>query len=245
MIIRIGEFGGTMSDVGVVIADNRPFVRSGLKSVLGDEPGFVVLGEADNLHQAIELSRDVRPSVVVVSSLIQPVGVGGTSLARFRELSPPPGVLVLSPTADDHARRAVDAGAAGLLLEQCSPGVMRAALRMVADGYTLLAPAPLHSGRRGVHSRVHRGSDPELLATLTQREFDVFELVARGRSNIEICKALSLSRNTVKSHMRSLLLKLGLRNRVETVIYAYGSGLPAYRLIDRRELGSQSPSAGG
>jgi DNA-binding NarL/FixJ family response regulator len=229
-----------MSEVSVLIADDRPFVRSGLKSVLRDEPGFVIVGEADTIYQAIELSRDVRPSVVVLGSMIRPVGVGGPWIARFRDLSPPPGVLVLSPAADDYVRRALDAGAAGLLLEQCSPEVMRAALRMVADGYTLLAPAPRPEGRCAPASRV----DPGLLATLTEREFDVFELVARGRTNIEICKALSLSRNTVKSHMRGLLLKLGLRNRMETIIYAYQSGLPAYRLVDRPESRGAARNAG-
>lgn len=223
-----------MSDVSVVIVDNRPFVRSGLKSVLDGEPGFAVVGEADDLRHAIELSRHVRPAVVVVSSLIQPVGMDGPSLAWFRDLSPPPGVLVLSSAADDQARRALDAGAAGLVLEQCSPGVMRAALRMVAAGYTLLAPAPPRCHQ--VHGWTNRSSDRDLLATLTQREFDVFELVACGRTNIEICKALSLSGNTVKSHMRSLLLKLGLRNRVETVIYAQKLGLPKHRVMYRREL---------
>lgn len=215
-----------MSEVSVLIADDRPFVRSGLKSIIVDDPEFVVVGEADTMHQAFELSRVAHPAVVVVSSQIQPAGVGSLGIARFRDLSPPPGVLVLAATANDHVRQAVDAGAAGLLLEQCSPEVMRAALRMVADGYTLLTPPPLPQTRDGgAQTRADRG----LLATLTQREFDVFELVARGRTNIEICKALSLSRNTVKSHMRSLLLKLGLRNRVEAIIYAYELGLP-YRL---------------
>jgi DNA-binding NarL/FixJ family response regulator len=210
-----------MRDIRVLLVDDRPFVRTGLRSVLAGYPDIEVVGEAASLDRTLNLGREVRPSVIVVNwQLIDADLAGG--IGALRRLSSRPQVLVLTSSLDDHAYRALHGGATGLLFEQSNHHVIVSALRMAAAGYLMVAqPGPSGNGSPYAPPRTVRHP----LDQVTQRELDVLEHIARGRSNAEISAVLTLSPNTVKTHVCNLLVKLGLHNRVALVIYAYDVGL--------------------
>jgi DNA-binding NarL/FixJ family response regulator len=227
-----------MPDIRVLLVDDRPFVRTGLRSVLAGYPDIEIVGEAASLDRTLNLGAESRPSVIVVNRQLIDADLAG-GISSLRRLSPRPQVLVLTSCLDDDAHRAVHAGATGLLFEQSNHHVIVSALRMAAAGYLMLAQQgpPGNGAPHGPQPRAVRHP----LDQVTQRELDVLEHIAQGRSNAEISAMLTLSPNTVKTHVCSLLVKLGLRNRVALVIYAYEVGLvpspePATpdRLRDRR-----------
>ena len=208
----------------VVVADDHALVRSGVVGVL-EGGGLQVVGEAADGQEAVEQALATRPDVVVMDvRMPRTDGIEGTR--RLRRLAEPPAVLVLTTfDLDEYVFRALEAGAAGFLLKDAAPDRLVDAVRTVAQGEALLAPAVT---RRLIERYLQEppaapGSDPA--ADLSPREREVWQLLARGLSNTEIAAALVVTEATVKAHVTRLLAKLGVRDRVQAVVRAYESGL--------------------
>ena len=213
----------------VLIADDQALVRVGLRKILEAEPDTTVAGEAEDGQQAIAEARRLRPDVVLMD-IRMPVLDGIEATRRIVASGPGTRVLVLTTFGlDTYVYDALRAGASGFMLKDAPPEEIAAAVRIVASGEALLAPAIT----RAVIEEFARQSpappspQPQAVEELTPREREVFDLLARGRSNPEICEALVISEATAKTHVARILQKLGLRDRVQAVIYAYETGLVA------------------
>ena len=213
----------------VLIADDQALVRVGLRKILEAEPDTTVAGEAEDGQQAIAEARRLRPDVVLMD-IRMPVLDGIEATRRIVAAGPGTRVLVLTTFGlDTYVYDALRAGASGFMLKDAPPEEIAAAVRIVASGEALLAPAIT----RAVIEEFARQSpappspQPQAVEELTPREREVFDLLARGRSNPEICEALVISEATAKTHVARILQKLGLRDRVQAVIYAYETGLVA------------------
>jgi DNA-binding NarL/FixJ family response regulator len=213
--------------VRVLIADDQALVRSGFRKLLEAEPGIEVVAEAADGLEAIEKARLNRPHVVLMD-IRMPRLDGLQAAARIvATTSPSPRILMLTTyDLDEYIFEALKAGASGFLLKDSPAEELVAAIHVVAAGEALLAPSVT---RRLIEAfiSVPRVS-PEAkvqLDGLTARETEVLHLLARGLSNAEIAAELYLGEATVKSHVGSLLMKLGLRDRVQAVVLAYESGL--------------------
>ncbi len=214
-------------NVRVLIADDQALVRSGFRKLLEAEPGIEVVAEASDGLEAIEKARLHRPDVVLMDIRMPRVD-GLQAAARIVALTnPTPRILVLTTyDLDEYIFEALTAGASGFLLKDSPPEELIAAIRIVVAGEALLAPAVT---RRLIEAFVSMPRvSPQArrqLDGLTARETEVLHLVARGLSNAEIAAELHLGGATVKSHVGNLLMKLGLRDRVQAVVLAYESGL--------------------
>jgi DNA-binding NarL/FixJ family response regulator len=213
--------------IRVLIADDQPLIRTGLRILLGSQEGIEVVGEASTGGAAVAESARLAPHVVVMD-IRMPGTDGIQATAQVIRQPGAPRVLVLTTyDTDEYVYDALAAGASGFLLKDAQPEKLIEGVRVVAAGDALLAPAVT---RRliglfvtGAHPRARR--DDVRLDTLTEREREVFGLVAQGMSNAEISAALHVSGNTTKTHVARVLAKLGLRDRVHAVIFAYQSGL--------------------
>lgn len=214
--------------IKIAIADDQELVRSGIRMILEGEPDMQVVGEAASGQQAFELVQQ-EPVDVLLMDVRMP---GEDGIAATRRILAEPGparVLMLTTfDLDDYVYDALSAGASGFLLKDMPGEDIVTAVRQAARGSdSLLAPAVTRrliqrfAGRRPV-----RPSAAEL-STLTPREIDVLRDVARGMSNAEIAAHLFIAETTVKTHIARLLMKLGLRDRVQVVVFAYESGLVA------------------
>jgi DNA-binding NarL/FixJ family response regulator len=210
--------------IRVVLADDQTLVRTGLRMILSDVDDIEVVGEAANGREAVDVAAETRPDVVVMDVRMPELdGIGATR--EVAALPEPPRVLVLTTfDLDDVVYDALRAGASGFLLKDAPEERLTAAIRVVADGGSLFAPSVT---RRLIEEFAHRNapSTPAPLGSLTERETEVLEQVARGLSNSEIAAELFVSENTVKTHVARVLMKLGLRDRVQAVVVAYESGL--------------------
>ncbi len=209
--------------IRVVIADDQPLVRAGLRMILNAEQDIEVVGEAADGAEAITVCTDTGPDVVLMDVRMPNVdGIEATRELTAKEN--PPKVLVLTTfDLDDVVYDALRAGASGFLLKDAPEERLTTAIRVVADGGSLFAPTVT---RRLIEEFARRPSTlrPSLEA-LTERENEVLCEVARGLSNTEIGEVLFVSENTVKTHVARILMKLGLRDRVQAVVVAYESGL--------------------
>jgi DNA-binding NarL/FixJ family response regulator len=207
----------------VVIADDQPMMRAGFKSVLESAGDITVVGEAENGEEAVSLARAQRPDVVLMD-IRMPVMDGIEATRRL----PDQRVLILTTFGlDDYIIDALRAGASGFLLKDAPTQDVLAAVRAVAAGDAVLSATVTRQlldqvGRR-LPAAVSR--DAHELAGLTDREEEVLHMLAAGLSNAEIAAAMVVSEATVKSHVSRILGKLGLRDRVQAVIYAYETGL--------------------
>ena len=207
------------------IADDQALVRAGFRAILEARPGISVVGEAGDGLAAIDLARRRRPDVVLMD--IQMPGVDGIAAARaIVEEHRSVAVLMLTTfDLDEYVYDALRAGASGFLLKDVVPEQLIEAVHVVAAGDALIAPAIT----KRLISRFARSAPPRVpdapLAALTPREREVLGLVARGLSNGEIATELVLSEATVKTHVKRLLAKLGLRDRVQAVVLAYETGV--------------------
>jgi DNA-binding NarL/FixJ family response regulator len=209
--------------IRVLIADDHPVVREGLRSFLAARPGIEVVGEAGNAESTVTAARTAHPDVVLVD-LMMPGG-GMEAIRQLRALPQPPRALVLTSFAgDDHVLPAIRAGAAGYLLKDVHPSELEAAIRTVHRGGTLLAPAVAGRVLDEVAAPRER-SDDDRLDQLTAREREVLTLLARGRSNREVAAELYVSEKTVKTHVSNILAKLRVADRTQAALYAVRHGL--------------------
>lgn len=206
--------------ITVVIADDQPLVRSGLKMILSGQPDIHVVGEASNGRVVLDVVARTRPDVVVMD-VRMPEMDGITATRKLTEAGSPPAVLVLTTfDVDDVVYDALCAGASGFLLKDAPEERLISAIRIVADGSSIFAPT---ATRRLIEEFADRrppitnGS----VTDLTERELEVVKELAKGLSNTEIAANLFVTENTVKTHIARILLKLGLRDRVQAVVWAY------------------------
>ena len=209
--------------IRVVIADDQPLVRTGLRMILSAEPDITVVAEAADGRAAIEAVAEHRPDVVLMDVRMPGTdGIEATRVVTARD--DPPRVLVLTTfDLDEIVYDALRAGASAFLLKDAPEERLTAAIRVVAEGGSLFAPSVT---RRLIEEFARRSPDTTVdLGGLTDRETEVLRLVARGMSNQEIAAHLYVTENTVKTHVARLLMKLGVRDRVQAVVAAYESGL--------------------
>jgi DNA-binding NarL/FixJ family response regulator len=212
--------------IRVVVADDQALVRGGFRLILQTQPDIEVVGEAADGREAVARTREQRPDVVLMD--IRMPGMDGLEATRrLMTTQNPPRVLMLTTfDLDEYVYDALRAGASGFLLKDVRPEQLAEAVRAVAAGDTLLAPAIT---RRLVEQYLRRpppgARTPLGLGELTDRELDVLRLVARGKSNQQIADTLFLGESTVKTHLTHLFAKLGLRDRAQAVVLAYESGL--------------------
>ena len=216
--------------VSVLLVDDQALVRLGLRLLLDAEPGVVVVGEAGDGAQALRMAAALDPDVVLMD-VRMPVLDGVAATRALVESGSRARVLVLTTfDLDEHAFAALRAGASGFLLKDAQPHELVAALRAVAAGEAVLTPRVTRQLLLAVEAHLpgaaeERGALQALLAQLTARERQVLRLVARGLSNAEVAERLVLSEATVKGHVGHLLAKLGLRDRVQAVVWAYRAGV--------------------
>ncbi|WP_329279105.1 response regulator transcription factor [Streptomyces sp. NBC_00691] len=210
--------------VRVVLADDQPLVRSGLRLVMADHPDLEVVGEAATGAEAVQQVRDTCPDVVVMD--IRMPGMDGIEATRLITAGPTTTrVLVLTTfDEDDHVYGALRAGASGFAVKDMALNDILAAIRVVAAGDALIAPAVTRRLIADFAGRPARSS-PRPVEGITEREREVLTLIGRGRTNTEIADDLFITVATAKSHVSRLLTKLGARDRVQLVITAYEAGL--------------------
>jgi DNA-binding NarL/FixJ family response regulator len=215
----------------VLLVDDQPLLRTGFRLILEGEADIAVVGEAGDGAQAVELTRTLLPDVVLMD--IRMPGVDGIEatrrIVREEAAKHDPRVLILTTfDLDEYVVEAVRAGASGFLLKDAPPEDLVAAIRIVAGGDAIVAPSVTRRLLDRFATRlpsVREETPPRGLAMLTERELEVLRHVARGLSNAEIAAQLVVSETTIKTHVGNLLAKLGLRDRVQAVVFAYETGL--------------------
>jgi RNA polymerase sigma factor (sigma-70 family) len=214
--------------VRVLIADDQTLVRAGFRKILEADAEIEVVGEAADGFEAVEAARTLEPDVVLMDVRMPRLdGLEATRRLVDQEKEEGPRVLVLTTFAlEEYVYEALRAGASGFLLKDVPPEQLLAGVHVVARGDALLDPTITRSVIEEFAARpAVRRELADKLDELTPREREVFSLVARGLSNAEIARELVVSEGTVKSHVAHVLLKLGLRDRVQSVIYAYEAGV--------------------
>jgi DNA-binding NarL/FixJ family response regulator len=209
----------------VVVADDQALVRAGLKMVLEAEPDIEVVGEAADGNEVLEVARRVAPDVVLMD--IRMPGLDGLEASRrLLAGADPPKVLVLTTfDEEEYLYEALRAGTSGFLLKVSPPEQLIGAIRTVADGNALIDPAVTRRVIEAFGRRATASPPPASYEELTAREREVLVLLARGRSNAEIADELIVGDATVKTHVARVLMKLGLRDRVQAVVFAYEHGI--------------------
>ena len=213
--------------IRVLLVDDQPLLRTGFRLILEAEPDLTIVGEASDGAEALELARSLQPDVVLMD--IRMPHMDGVEATRRIVSGYDARVLVLTTfELDEYVVEALRAGASGFLLKDVPPAELTQAIRVVAGGDAVVAP-------RVTRRLLERFADvlptqgetppPPALETLTARELEVLHLVARGLSNAEIAAELVVGEATVKTHVGNVLMKLGLRDRVQAVVLAYESGL--------------------
>jgi DNA-binding NarL/FixJ family response regulator len=211
--------------IRVLLADDQALVRAGFRLILELADGIEVAGEAADGREAVARAKELQPDVVLMD-VRMPELDGIAATRRLRQAGVEARVLVLTTfDLDEYVYEAMRAGACGFLLKDAPRDQLVAAVRTVARGEALLAPAIT---RRLIERFVDRPRPAEsvpALAELTRRELEVLQLVAQGLSNFEIASRLVLGEATVKTHVARILRKLGLRDRVQAVVFAYEAGV--------------------
>ena len=211
--------------IRLVLCDDQQLVRSGFRMILEAEPDLVSVGEAGDGEEALRVARREHPDVVLMD-VQMPRMDGLEATAALTALDRPPKVLVLTTfERDDYVFTALRAGASGFILKNAPTDQLVNAVRVVAEGDALLAPSVTRRIISEFARRPTRVATDRGLERLTDRELEVLRVVATGMTNAEIAARLFVGEATVKSHVSSVLTKLGLRDRVQAVVYAYENGV--------------------
>lgn len=209
--------------ISVLLVDDEPLVRAGLRAILEAQPDIEVTGEAADGAAVVPLVRQLRPDVVAMDVRMPLLDGIEATRAVLRTIADPPRILVITTfEADEYVYEALRAGADGFLLKRSRPAEIVHAVRLVAEGSSLLFPASLRAiaaDRRNDRARAEFER-----AALTGREREVLRLMCRGLANAEIAAELVVGAETVKTHVSAVLAKLGARDRTQAVITAYESG---------------------
>ena len=214
--------------IGIVVADDHEVVRAGFAALLDTQPDFTVLGTACDGGEAVRVCRELRPDVVLMDVRMPSLdGIEATRQLTEADGTGPRVLILTTFDLDEYVFDALRAGASGFLLKDVTAERLFDAVRVIAAGEALLAPAVT---RRliGEFTRLRPAPDalaPTVMVTLTPRETEVLRLVAEGMSNPEIARHLVVTEETVKTHVSRILAKLGLRDRTQAVVAAYESGL--------------------
>ena len=218
-----------MTPLRILIADDQALVRAGFRMILEVEEDIEIVGEATDGAVAVEMARELQPDVVLMDIRMPEMdGIEATRLITGVDDEGAPRVLMLTTfDLNEYVYEAIRAGASGFLLKDVPPEQLAAGIRVVAAGDALLAPAiTKRLIQEFAQARpAEPPAPPASFEELTARELEVFLLIARGMSNAEIAAELVVSETTVKTHVARLLMKLGLRDRVQAVVLAYESGL--------------------
>ncbi|KQV14805.1 MULTISPECIES: response regulator transcription factor [unclassified Kitasatospora] len=213
----------TGAPVTLLIADDDEVTRSGLRTLLAAQPGITVVGEAADGVEALEQARLLRPDVVLMDvRMPRRNGIEATRQLLAEPGEPPKVVMITTFENDGYVTAALSAGASGFVLKRLPVRQIAEAVRVAAAGEAILFPAAL---RRMVSARPLGSAEALPRAALTGREEEVLRLVATGLSNPEIAESLTVSQETVKTHVGNVLTKLGAQNRTHAVVIAYESGL--------------------
>jgi DNA-binding NarL/FixJ family response regulator len=212
--------------VRVVLVDDQALIRTGFKMILETEDDIEVVGEASDGEQAVSMTRSVRPDVVLMD-VQMPTMDGLEATGRIvRDANIPSRIVILTTfERDDYVFEALRAGASGFLLKNAPSEELVHAVRVVAAGDALLAPSVTRKVIEGFIRRPAQHSNEVELRRLTERETEILQLLATGKSNSELAAHLFVGEGTIKTHVSSVLTKLGLRDRMQAVIFAYESGL--------------------
>jgi DNA-binding NarL/FixJ family response regulator len=216
--------------IRVVVADDQALVRVGFCGIIAATPGLEVVGEAGNGAEAVIAAREARPDVILMD-VRMPIMDGIEATRQITASTDVHALILTTFDLDEYVFAALRAGASGFLLKDTLPADLLTAIRVVAAGEALLAPSVTRRliGEFTRSSAISRPSAaapcPQVLGLLTDREREVLELVAQGMSNAEIAEALVVGEATVKTHVSNVLMKLGLRDRVQAVVLAYEIGL--------------------
>ncbi|WP_037672526.1 response regulator transcription factor [Streptomyces griseus] len=216
--------------VTVLLVDDEPLVRAGLRAVLEAQPDIEVVGEAADGAAVLPLVRQLRPDVVAMDVRMPLLDGIEATRTVLRTVPEPPKILVVTTFEnDEYVYEALRAGADGFLLKRARPAEIVHAVRLVAEGESLLFPASVRrlAAEYGDDGGNRAARDVLERARLTEREAEVLRLMARGLSNAEIAARLVVGTETVKSHVSGVLAKLGARDRTQAVITAYESGFVA------------------
>lgn len=209
-----------MSDVRVLLADDHGLLRKGVRSVLSQDPEIVVVGEAADGADAVKLARELAPHVVVIDIAMAQLN-GLDAAAQIARRSPRIGIIVLSMYSDEeYLVRAVNAGVRGYLLKDSAEPDLVRAVRAVAAGRTFFSPAIANMLFDDYVLRLQRHDTTDSYELLTDREKQVLQLLAEGKTNKDAAAALGLGVSTVETHRTNLMQKLDLHNTAELVLYA-------------------------
>jgi DNA-binding NarL/FixJ family response regulator len=224
--------------IRVLVADDQSMVRAGFRMLLANEPDIEVVAEASNGLEAIHQAARFQPSVVLMD-IRMPELDGLEATRRLIAADQAAKILILTTfDLDEYVYEALRSGASGFVLKDDPPEQLLAAIRVVAAGDALLSPA-ITKRVIAQFTKIPRSAPPRGLDELTDRELDVFRLIARGLSNPEIARELYISETTVKTHITHILQKLNLRDRVQAVVLAYETG----HLDDARPTNRKQPPA--
>jgi DNA-binding NarL/FixJ family response regulator len=217
--------------VRVLIADDQQLVRAGFRLILERQPGIEVVGEAASGAEAVTLARRFIPDVVLMDIRMPDLdGIQATRLILAHPGLETARIIILTTyDLDEYVYLALKAGASGFLLKDLPPEQLAQAVLSASQGDTMLAPAITRRLIEHFTATSHPAASPQALGQLTPREIEVLRLLATGLSNAEIAAALSVAETTVKTHVARMLTKLGLRDRVQAVVFAYQHGLVPVR----------------
>lgn len=212
--------------ISVVLVDDQPLVRAGLRALLERDPAIQVVGEADSGQSGVRLVQQTKPDLVLMD--IRMPGMDGLEAARQIVSNPALNgtkvVMLTTFDEDEHIQEAIQAGTAGYLLKDIAADELRRAVHVVAGGEALLSPSITRRVMQQLASGIHQ-TNPQLLAELTEREREILQHIGWGESNDEIAQKLIISPATARTYVSRLLSKLDARDRAQLVIIAYESGL--------------------